>query len=358
VHQERTEEPTARRRERARSEGRAPRSQLLSAALSFAAAALLWNAGLRIAQHWPTLLVDALDVAVRLPTSQSPAFALLVLLRSLWSGELAHFLLIAWAAACAAAVASALLAGSPVFAPSAIVPRWSRLSLKGAVRRIASVEGAMNACGGAACATVMIGVLGVSLRQVLPHLLARSDYPAQFSFAVVVVKQFWWQGCILLLCAAALDVGWQRRRHRQRLRMTLREVRDERAETETRPEIKQQRRSIGVKRGRAVRLEAIRRASAILTNPQHIAVALRYAPPAVDVPVVVARGAERMAHLIRAAAAAHDIPVIESAELARRIFARVDVDEPIPEEYYAAVAAVFAWIIKTRGRLRRGDEEP
>lgn len=358
MHQERTEEPTARRRERARAEGRTPRSQLLSAALSFVAAAILWNAGLHIAQHWPAHLEDALEVAARLPASQSPRVALLVLFRSLGNGELAHFLLIAWAAACATAVAGALLAGSPVFAPSAIVPRWSRLSLEGALRRIASAESVLNACAGAACATAIVGVLAVLLGRVLPDLLLRSDYPAQFVVALGVLKQLWWRSCILLLCAAAVDVGWQRRRHRQRLRMTPREVRDERAETETRPEIKQQRRTIGLKRGRAVRLEAIRRASAILTNPDHVAVALRYAPPEVDVPVVVARGAEHMARLIRQAAAAHDIPVIESAELARRIFARVDVDEPIPEEYYAAVAAVFAWIIKTRGQLRRGDEEP
>jgi flagellar biosynthesis protein FlhB len=75
------------------------------------------------------------------------------------------------------------------------------------------------------------------------------------------------------------------------------------------------------------------------------------------VPVVVARGADLTAMIVRQAARQYDVPIIESAELARMLYSRVDVDEPIPEECYAAVAAVFAWIVRTRGSLRTGPQD-
>jgi flagellar biosynthetic protein FlhB len=171
-----------------------------------------------------------------------------------------------------------------------------------------------------------------------------------------VLRSFWLHASIAITLLAVVDVIFARRRHAQRLRMTPREVRDERAELEGRPEHKARRRAIGQKRVRRLRVAALKRAAAVVTNPTHVAVALHYAPPQVDVPTVVAAGAGSGAAILRTAAAFYDVPVIESPELARRLFARVDVDEPIPEELYAAIAAVFAWILKTRGRLGPASE--
>ena len=134
--------------------------------------------------------------------------------------------------------------------------------------------------------------------------------------------------------------------------MTPREVRDERAELEGKPEVRARRRAEGLRRARNVQVSAIRSATAVLANPNHVAVALRYAPPRVDVPIVVSRGADLAAVLVRAVAVAHDVPIVESPELARALFVRVSIGEPIPEDCFAAVAAVFAWLLQTRGVLR------
>lgn len=96
---------------------------------------------------------------------------------------------------------------------------------------------------------------------------------------------------------------------------------------------------------------AIAKASAIVVNPAHVAVALRYAPPAIDVPVVVSRGADFAALIVRSIALLYDVPIVESPELARSLYARLSVGQPIPEDCYAAVAAIFAWLIRTRGVL-------
>jgi flagellar biosynthetic protein FlhB len=137
--------------------------------------------------------------------------------------------------------------------------------------------------------------------------------------------------------------------------MTPREVREERASYEGKPEVKARRRSVAARRGRSLRIAALKRATAVVTNPTHIAVALRYAPPAIDVPLVVSAGKDLAAMLLRGAAEDAGVPIVESPDLARALYARVDVDEPIPEELYIAVAAVFAWILKTRGALRGAD---
>jgi flagellar biosynthetic protein FlhB len=167
----------------------------------------------------------------------------------------------------------------------------------------------------------------------------------------------WWRALVAVAIVAVIDVIVQRRRHAARLKMSPRELREERAQTEGRPEARQRRRAIGLRRVRGLRIDAIRRATAVIANPTHYAIALRYAPPQIDVPVVVARAAGLMAPVVRAAADAHGVPVVESPELARMLYHNVEVDDQIPEKYYAAVAAVFTWITMTHGALRRGDEE-
>ncbi len=93
----------------------------------------------------------------------------------------------------------------------------------------------------------------------------------------------------------------------------------------------------------------------MVVNPTHVAIALRYAPPDIDVPTVVSRGADLTAGLVRAIAAAHDVPIVESPDLARTLYARSALGEPIPEDCYAAVAAIFAFLLQTRGMLRGSD---
>ncbi|MBC5827318.1 MAG: EscU/YscU/HrcU family type III secretion system export apparatus switch protein [Candidatus Eremiobacteraeota bacterium] len=181
-------------------------------------------------------------------------------------------------------------------------------------------------------------------------------FPSVAAAAATTLAGLWWRIVAVAGLIAVADVALQRRRFTTKLRMTPREVRDERIETDGKPETKARRRAVGARRVRALSIAAIRRATAVVTNPTHVAVALRYAPPRLDVPVVVARGAGLAAGMVRAAAEMHDVPIMESPDLARALYARVDVDGPIPEECYVAVAAVFAWILRTRGRLGGAEE--
>jgi len=258
---------------------------------------------------------------------------------------------VAWCCACASALASSIACGGVGWAPGALRWRAARLNLAAGVRAMLSRE-ALSQTLSSACACV--AVLSCALpaaRTAIEGVAAARAPDGLLALAGAVVTPFWWRAAAVMTIVAAVDVVLARRRHDQRLRMTPREVREERAEHEGRPETKARRRSIGLRRVRRLRVAALKRAAVVVANPTHVAIALEYAPPAIDVPVVSAAGAGSGAAIVRAAAAFYDVPVVESPELARSLYASVDVDEPVPEELYAAIAAIFAWILKTRGRL-------
>ena len=258
-----------------------------------------------------------------------------------------------WAAACIAATLASAASGALGASFAAIRPRLDRLSWAAGVRQLLGFEGVYSV-------TFAIGATIAILWAAwpaVPDLMALARASSLQAMAAIfegVLFHVWWRVCATMLLFAMFDVVRTRRRTMRMLRMSVHEVREERAEAEGRPEARA-RRQASVKSARDVRVGAIRKATAIIANPTHVAVALRYAPPRVDVPVVVSRGADLAAILVRSLAVLNDIPVIESPELARTLFARAALGEPIPEECYAAVAAIFALLLQTRGRLL-GDE--
>jgi len=264
------------------------------------------------------------------------------------------FIAAAWLVSLAVAIVTAIVQGSLTFAPGAVGPRLARLSLTIGVKRLLNV----TALTGAGMSALVITALGAAtwrpLAQGIAAAATSQDLTAALATMMATTKALWLRVLGIIAAFALADTLLARKRFSASLRMTPREIKEERMQTEARPEAKQRRKMIGLRRSRSLRIEAIKTATAIVTNPQHLAIALRYAPPEIDVPVVVARGADLSAIIVRQAAREHDVPIIESAELARTLYARVDVDEPIPEECYAAVAAVFAWIVRTRGSLRTG----
>lgn len=254
-----------------------------------------------------------------------------------------------WLAAVAAATVAAAVCGSIGWTPGALRLRFSRLAPATGIRQLASGDAFARTGISLAAILVIAAAAAPTIDDVVLH--AGPSWQATSALAWHDVAALWARCAAALSVVAAIDVVLARRRFAARLRMTPREVRDERAEQEGRPEVKSRRRGLALRRSRRLRIDALKRASAVVTNPTHVAVALRYEPPAIDVPVVVGLGAGPGATIVRAIASFHDVPIIESPDLARALFARTEVDDPIPEEMYAAIAAIFAWILRTRGRL-------
>ncbi len=153
---------------------------------------------------------------------------------------------------------------------------------------------------------------------------------------------------VLLALVAAVDLIWQRRKLLGQMRMTKEEVKKELEEEEGRPEVKQRRRQ----RHRELMLnrivEEVPRADLVLTNPTHVAVALRYRPGTDKSPIVVAKGADELAALIRKIARQNGVAIIEQRALARALFNTVKVGKPIPADFFQAVAQVLAKVFRAR----------
>ena len=155
--------------------------------------------------------------------------------------------------------------------------------------------------------------------------------------------------CIALLFFGVLDYGYQWWEHEKNLKMTKQEVKEEYKQIEGNPEIKsrikQKQRQLSMRR----MMHDVPKADVIITNPTHIAVAMKYDENISDAPVLIAKGEGHIALKIKEIAKANDIEIVENKELARTIYKTVEIGEPIPPELYQAVAEILAFVYSLNG---------
>ena len=156
-----------------------------------------------------------------------------------------------------------------------------------------------------------------------------------------------WIGLVLLALALA-DFGYQKWQFMRDQRMTKQEVKDELKDTEGNPLIRSRRLSLQRERARQRMMQAVPKADVVITNPSHIAVALKYEPDKSDAPSVVAKGAGFLAERIKEIARHVGIPIIENKSLARGLFKLVEVGKHIPTDLYKAVAEVLAYVYRLK----------
>jgi flagellar biosynthetic protein FlhB len=153
---------------------------------------------------------------------------------------------------------------------------------------------------------------------------------------------------IALLIISLFDVLYQKWKYLQDLKMTRQEVKQDHKETEGSPDVKRRIRTIQVQMALKRTLQEVPKATVVLVNPTHVAVAIRYDPKTMEAPVMVAKGADHVAERIREIARAYGVPIIRRPELARTIYSTVKPGNPIPEDLYVAVAQVLAMIYRLR----------
>jgi flagellar biosynthetic protein FlhB len=158
--------------------------------------------------------------------------------------------------------------------------------------------------------------------------------------------------CLALLILAILDYAFQRWRHEEDLKMTKQEVKDEAKQREGDPQVKSRIRKVQTEMARKRSMQSVPEADVVVTNPTHLAVALKYTAGLMDAPIVVAKGAGNMALQIRRIAEEHDIPIVENKPLAQALFKAVEPGEFIPEGLYQAVAEILAYVYRLKGRAR------
>ncbi len=166
----------------------------------------------------------------------------------------------------------------------------------------------------------------------------------QIVFGVVV------RMLLAVVIIAVLDAAYQKHKYIQELKMTKQEVKEERKQDEGSPEIKRKVRMVQFEMVRRRMMQQVPKANVVLVNPTHVAVALKYDSKEMGAPMVIAKGGDLMAEKIKEIARVHGIPIIRRKELARTIYNTVEVDHPIPEGLYVAVAEILAMIHRLRKR--------
>jgi flagellar biosynthesis protein FlhB len=257
-------------------------------------------------------------------------------------------------AAMLAGVAAALGQTGFLFNPASLMPDLARLSPGRGLKRVLSVSVLLEA----GKSLLKMGVVGWAGWHVLAGALP--DLPqAMFwdpgTLADRVLRQVLRVLVAMLAAQAAiatLDVVWERVRHGRGLRMSRQELKEEHRETDGDPLVKRRIRRLRMQRAKQRMMAAVPKATVVLTNPTHYAVALAYDRGNAGAPRVVAKGMDEMAARIRVLALESRVPVIANPPLARALY-RVELDSEIPAEHYKTVAEIIAYVWRLRGRAAR-----
>jgi flagellar biosynthetic protein FlhB len=166
----------------------------------------------------------------------------------------------------------------------------------------------------------------------------------------VMFRIFLWTS-MLLIFIAIIDYSYQVYEHEKNLKMTKQEVKDENKQTEGDPQVKSRIKSLQREMAMRRMMEDVPKADVVVTNPVHLAIALGYDNMSMSAPTVLAKGAGLVADNIKNKAKEHDIPVVENKELARNLFRMVEIGSEIPTTLYQAVAEVLAYVYRLKGKV-------
>jgi flagellar biosynthetic protein FlhB len=186
--------------------------------------------------------------------------------------------------------------------------------------------------------------------------LASAVLMDRMGIAVLFAGTAWeicWRSIFALLVFGVLDWFYQKWEYEKSLRMTKQEVKDEAKQSEGDPMVKGRIRRAQREAARRRMMSEVPKATVVITNPTHFAIALKYDRDTMAVPMVVAKGADLVAQRIKALAAESGVPMIENRTLARELFKKVDIDDEIPEELYATVAEILVMVQKLNSKKKR-----
>jgi flagellar biosynthetic protein FlhB len=347
-NEDRTEEPTQRKLDQAIEKGDVARSQEIGTffVLGGFTLALLITAG--SAAREATLSLRAFLMNAHQVPSDGAAF-FQVTSKGVMTGFAALGLPLGLVLI--AAFAGALIQHKPLWTTEPLMPKFDRISPLAGAKRIFGKDAWVNFAKGLA----KIALVGVAVWMVLWGERDRLQTFAQMDVralmpAVLLLTVKLMAGVLAIFAVIAIgDFGYQRFSWHQRQRMTKQELKDEYKNTEGNPEVKAKLRQLRAQRARSRMMAQVPKATVIVTNPTHYAVALQY-EPGQGAPVCLAKGVDAVALKIREVAGAHSIPIVENPPLARALYATVEIDDEIPVEHYQAVAEVIGYVLRLKRR--------
>lgn len=348
---ERTEQPTPKRIREARLEGNVARSPELSAAIVLLAGLLLLRGPARqlangFGEWIKVLLIELPHHPLDANASLSKALTSHVGLWLPWLGLTLGGIL-------AAAVTVNLAQTGFLWSSKRLGFHLDRLDPIKGFKRLFSLHSLLELAKALIKLFLIGGVSFAYLRPRLPLLLGlnQNDAVGGLSLWLEIALGLAFQIAIFYLILAALDYGYQRWNYLRSLRMTREEIKEELKQTEGDPLLRSRIRSYQQRLARTRMMANVPKATVVITNPTHVAVALAYEPATMRAPKVIAKGVNLLAQRIKEVARANRVAIVENPPLARLIYQTVDLDQEIPPELYTAVAEVLAYVYRLNGSL-------
>jgi flagellar biosynthesis protein FlhB len=351
--EQRSEQPTQRRLDRARKEGNFPASrEFLSSVhfLGFVVIAVTFSGSFLV--RCARMMRDLLPRAFTMDLTPTQAVSLmrdavLPALEPVMLAGIALMFLVVFIQLASTRMGISL---------SKLIPDFARLSV---LRRFSSVP-AQNLPMFLQALLLLPVIALVVYYELTENLASFLDLPwmgAQVAMARVggTIETLLWRATGLFLVIGVLDLLWQRRRYTSQLRMSKQEIREEAKEHDGNPQIKMRIRRLQRDLLRRRMMQDVPKATAVIVNPTHYAVAIRYTADSPGAPKVVAKGRNYVAARIRKIALEHQIPIVENPPLAQALYKSAEVGQEIPAHLYRAVAEILAYIYRIMGGYLPGS---
>lgn len=347
--QERTEQPTAKKLQKAREKGQVPKSQEVSSAfIILTGAAVLLAAGPWIFGSLMDLMQGIFQQLGTLNTQKES-------IRTLLADLFVRFLIITAPILISVAVvgiAANLAQVGFLFTLEPFSPKLSKFNPITGAKKFVSLRSLMELIKSMLKILYIGGIAWLVLRgemEALPSLMEMSVGQIVSFIGIVSLKVMFYVS-LAMLVLAAIDFTYQRWQHNKDLKMTKQEVKDERKQTEGDPKVKSRIRQVQREMAARRMMAAVPDADVIITNPTHIAIAIKYKSGEMFAPQIVAKGAGLIAERIKGIALENNIPVVENKPLARTLFKTTEINDFVPADLYRAVAEVLAYVYRLKGR--------
>ncbi len=353
--QEKTEEPSARKLEKAREDGQIPRSKDLTST------AILLSGTLGLFYFGQSMSTSLVNIAHNnLSLSRNEVFDTQAMMANLVSSFYEGFmsLIPLMLLLLAASIIGPIALGGWLFSTKAMAPKINRMDPFAGLKRMFSVKSLVELLKSIMKVAVILGtavfclqiwrqdILNLSLLGFQTSIIISLKISAYASIAMA---------CITVL-VALVDVPFQLFDHNKKLKMSRQELKDEHKDSEGKPEVKGRIRQLQREISQRRMMSDVPEADVVITNPTHYSVALKYDPLNMATPILLAKGADHVAFKIREVAKEHKVDIIESPMLARAIYYTTEIGDEVPAGLYVAVAQILAYVFGLRS-FRKGKTD-
>lgn len=346
AHDNKTEQPTEQRRKKARERGQVARSRDLSGAFATLACVVVlsWGAT-RWAARWLAFSSSVLNYSATHDLARpSPLL--------IWTAsEVLYSTAIPITTAWMLAIVVSLAQGGFVFAPAALAPKLERLSPGSKLSQLFSVQALASLLKASVPAAIITYLIVSVCQREWSTLLNASTlgFRVYVAFLVAIAFEIAWKSSLAMLIWSVADYLLVRQKFESDLKMSREEVREEMKQSEGNPQVKGRIRRLQRQARRSRMMKDVAKATVVIVNPTHFAVAIEYRPD-MAAPVVVAKGRNRIAEQIKEIARWNDVPITENPPLAQALYRTVKLGQQIPSKLYTAVAEILAFVFRMQSR--------